>query len=191
MSRSGAAVSFDASSEPYRAAIRCGSGFTNDAMMKPAARNGTPISHGAASACASVERFAKTGPKTSGPQIAPLTAPKRTNDIPRARRSGGNISAAAARESRITAPDAPRTARPKQVSVADDQRQPPAIDAQPTMPSTNAPLITGIRPVRSDRRPAGPTPAAPEARKMAGPRPRMPFTPVTATSVTELSAAAS
>ena len=57
-------------------------------------------SHGTVRSCASKWRPENIGPKTSGPQIAPETAPKRTNDIPRARRSGGNISAAAARESR-------------------------------------------------------------------------------------------
>src|SRR5581483_6734912 len=136
-------------------------------------------------ACAAVERWAKSGPKMSGPQTAPVTAPNSTNDMPRARRSGGNISAAAALDRRTTAPAAPSTARPTQTRTAELHRQPPA------MAPANAPPITGMRPVRSESRPAGPTAAAPEARRMAGPRPRMPFTPVTATSVTELSAAAS
>src|SRR5580765_4158338 len=153
--------------------------------------NGTPMSHGAASACASVARFAKTGPKTRGPQIAPLTAPKRTNDIPRARRSGGNISAAAARERRAIEPEAPRSASPAHTRYTAESRQPAETRAHPAAPPTNPPRMTGIRPTRSIRRPAGPTAAAPEARKIAGPRPRMPLIPVTATRVSELSAAAS
>jgi len=61
--------------------------------------NGIPTSHGPTSPCASIARFANNGPNTTGPQTAPETAPKRTSDMPRARRSGGNISAAAARVS--------------------------------------------------------------------------------------------
>ena len=153
--------------------------------------NGTPTAHGAASACAAAERCAKSGPKTSGPQIAPETAPKRTNDMPRARRSGGNISAAAARASWTTEPEPPTIARPRHTRKADDVWQPVAMTAQPIAPPTNAPRMTGIRPTRSISRPAGPTASAPAVRKIAGPRPRIPLIPVTATSVTELSAAAS
>src|SRR5207244_10058266 len=58
-------------------------------------------------------------------------------------------------------------------------------------PSTKPARITGIRPTRSDRWPAGPTAAAPAIRKTAGPRPRMLLTPVTATIVTVPSATAS
>src|SRR5207302_6688102 len=138
-----------------------------------------------------ISRCAKSGPKTTGPQIAPETAPKRTSAMPRALRSGGNISAAAARESNTIAPAPPTSARPAQTSGADDARQPPATTPQPTAPKANAARITGIRPKRSESRPAGPTAAAPATRKIAGPRPRIPLTPVTATSVSELSAAAS
>ncbi len=45
------------------------------------------------------------------------------------------------------------------------------------MPSTKPPRITGIRPTRSERRPAGPTARAPAIRNTAGPSPRMPFDP--------------
>src|SRR5256885_1575891 len=48
-----------------------------------------------------------------------------------------------------------------------------------------------MRPTRSESRPAGPTASAPATRKTAGPRPRMLFTPVTATIVTVPSATAS
>src|SRR5262249_61212434 len=120
-----------------------------------------PISHGAARAWATVERCAKSGPKTSGPHTAPETAPKSTNDIPRARRSGGNISAAAARESWTTAPAAPTSASPRQTRTADDVRQPDATTVQPTAPVANAARMTGIRPTRSINRPAGPTAIAP------------------------------
>ena len=58
-------------------------------------------------------RSANIGPKTSGPQIAPETTPKSTIDMPRARRSGGNISAAAARESRTIDCAAPHRPSPR------------------------------------------------------------------------------
>ena len=153
--------------------------------------NGMPRSHGPTRPPASIVRCAKSGPKSTGPQIAPETAPKSTNDIPRARRSGGNISAAAARARRTIDADPPTSARPRQTRKADVAAQPPATVPQPMPPSTKPPRITGMRPVRSINRPAGPTAIAPAARKIAGPSPRMPLTPVTATSVRELSAAAS
>src|SRR5207253_7768393 len=117
--------------------------------------------------------------------------PKSTKDIPRARRSGGNISAAAARARRTTDAEPPTSARPRQTREADVAAQPPATVPQPMAPRTKPPRITGMRPVRSINRPAGPTAIAPAARKIAGPRPRIPLTPVTATSVSELSPAAS
>ena len=64
-------------------------------MIPPAA------SHGTTSASVSSSLPAKSGRKTSGPSAAPKSAPKRTYEIPRARRSGGYMSAAAARARRI------------------------------------------------------------------------------------------
>jgi hypothetical protein len=159
--------------------------------MKPATMNGMPRSQGPTRPPASIVRCAKSGPNRTGPQIAPDTAPKSTKDMPRARRFGGNISAAAARASRTIDAAAPTSARPRQTRKADSAAQPPATVPQPMPPSTKPPRITGMRPVRSISRPAGPTAIAPAARKIAGPRPRMPFTPVMATSVSELRAAAS
>src|SRR5229473_7202944 len=168
-----------------------GSRRTSDTAPSPRTMNGMPISHGPTRPCASIARWAKSGPNSTGPQIAPVTEPNRTNDMPRARRSGGNISAAVARVSWIVAPAPPSMARPTATSTADGIAQPPATTPHPTAPTANAPRITGIRPTLSVSRPAGPTASAPDARKIAGPRPRIPVIPVTATSVSELSAAAS
>src|SRR5881394_566168 len=90
--------------------------------------NGTPSSHGAASPSASIERWAKSGPKTTGPQIAPVTAPNSTNDMPRARRSGGNISAAAARERSAIDAAPPTSASPRQTRAADGAADEAAAD---------------------------------------------------------------
>ena len=81
--------------------------------------------------------------------------------MPRARRSGGNISAAAARESITIACDAPQNASPRKTSSPELDQQPSAVIAGPTTPNTNPPRITGIRPTRSEMRPAGPTASAP------------------------------
>src|SRR5438309_2042288 len=97
--------------------------------------NGIPRSHGPTRPWAEISRCAKSGPKTSGPQTAPDTAPKSTSDMPRARRSGGNISAAAARERSTIAPAPPSRTSPKHTSGADDTRQPPATTPQPSVPA--------------------------------------------------------
>ena len=83
-----------------RRAITCGSGrtqrtSTSATIMKPPA-----ASHGTTSSCASRCCPAKSGLNTNGPSTAPATAPKRTSEICRGRRSGGTMSAAAARASR-------------------------------------------------------------------------------------------
>ena len=62
---------------------------------------------------------------------------------------------------------------------------------QPTMPATQPPASTGIRPRRSMSRPAGSAASAPAVRKIAGPSPRIPSMPVTRTSVTVATATAS
>ena len=112
--------------------------------------------------------------------------------MPRARRSGGNISAAAARESSTIAcagaaeaePEEHELARHRPAAERDDDRARPSRSAKPAR-------ITGIRPTRSESRPAGPTASAPAIRNTAGPSPRIPSNPVTATSVTVPSATAS
>ena len=77
--------------------------------------------------------------------------------MPRARRSGGNISAAAARESRTIDCAAPQSASPRKTSTPDSSAQPAAVTTGPPIPSTKPVRITGIRPTRSEIRPAGPT----------------------------------
>jgi hypothetical protein len=131
------------------------------------------------------------GPKTSGPQMAPETTPKSTIDMPRARRSGGNISADAARERSTIVCPAPQSPSPRNTSTPSFAAHPAATTSGPTVPSTNPARITGIRPRRSESRPAGPTASAPATRKIAGPKPMIPVTPVTATIVTVPSATAS
>ena len=92
-----------------------GSGRTPNEISEAGERRRAPAaSHGTTSSCGVSARPANIGPKTSGPQIAPETTPKRTIDMPRARRSGGNISAAAARESRTIDCAAPQSAEPEE-----------------------------------------------------------------------------
>jgi hypothetical protein len=80
---------------------------------------------------------------------------------------------------------------PAKTSTPERQAHPPAVTSGPAIPSTNPARITGIRPTRSETRPAGPTASAPAIRNTAGPSPRMLSTPVTATIVTVPSATAS
>src|SRR3954470_21189916 len=107
-----------------------GSGWTSSETMKPATMNGIPISQGPTSPAAVGARSEKSGPKTTGPQTAPDTAPKSTNDMPRARRSGGNISAAAARENWTTPPEPPINASPSATIAPDVAAQPAATTPQ-------------------------------------------------------------
>ena len=111
--------------------------------------------------------------------------------MPRARCSGGNISAAAARESRTMPLAAPSAMKPGTTSSQVSAAQPAAVSTPPRMPKTKPTRMTGMRPNRSIARPPGPALRALEARKIAGPRPRMPSTPVTSTSVTVATATAS
>ena len=147
--------------------------------------------HGSTSASRSSSFPAKSGRKTSGPSAAPKSAPKRTYEIPRARRSGGYMSAAAARASRIVPCAIPTRAKPAITSTAESTSQPSAVVRQPAMPARQPPARTGTRPYRSIRRPAGSAASAPAVRKMAGPRPRIPSMSVTSTSVTVPTATAS
>ena len=147
-------------------------------MITPATSHGT-TSESASTSCLSPN----SGRKMSGPSAAPNTAPKRTSEMPRARRSAGYMSAAAARE-RSTVPDAaPTSARPRTTSAVDDQAQPNATVHVATMPVAKPPEMTGIRPNRSIARPAGSAASAAVERKIAGPSPTMLRTPVTVTSV--------
>ena len=101
------------------------------------------------------------------------------------------MSAAAARERRIVPCATPTSANPATTSAADSTSQPSAVVRQPAIPATQPPASTGIRPSRSISRPAGSAASAPAVRKIAGPSPRIPSTPVTRTSVTVPTATAS
>ena len=143
-----------------------------------------PTSHGTTRASASRSFPAKSGRKTSGPSAAPKSEPESTYEIPRARRSGGYMSAPAARARRIVPEAIPTSANPIPTGTPDSTAQPRAVKPQPSAPTTKPPAITGTRPNRSISRPAGSEAMAAAVRKIAGPSPRMPLTPVTRTRVT-------
>ena len=101
------------------------------------------------------------------------------------------MSAAAAR-ARMTQPcEAPTSARPSTTSGLETQRHPSAVTTAATIPIMKPEVMTRMRPNRSIARPAGNDATAAEAMKSAGPRPRMPSTPVTSTSVVVATATAS
>ena len=78
--------------------LRVGPDRTERARARPA-RCPPAASQGTVSARRPRASFpAKSGPKTVGPRIAPKTDPKSTYEMPRARRSGGYMSPAAARD---------------------------------------------------------------------------------------------
>ena len=139
-------------------------------------------SQGTTSASASSSCPANKGLKTVGPRIAPKTAPKRTSEIPRARRSGGYMSPAAVRASSAMPCAPPIAANPVTSSTAESIPHASAVTQHPAIPSTKPPASTGTRPTRSISRPAGIALSAPASRKIAGPRPRIPSIPVTSTS---------
>ena len=140
-------------------------------------------SQGTTSASASSSLPANNGLKTVGPRIAPKTAPKRTSEIPRARRSGGYMSPAAVRASRAIPCAPPIAAKPVTSSTAESMPQASAVTQQPTIPRREAAREhRASRPTRSIRRPAGIALSAPASRKIAGPSPRIPSIPVTSTS---------
>ena len=111
--------------------------------------------------------------------------------MPRARRSGGYMSPAAVRISRATPLDAPTRPKPAITVSVDSVRVASAVSAHPPAPTAKPAVMTGVRPKRSISRPAG-TAVRPDAvRKMAGPSPRRPRTPVTSTKVRDETAAVS
>ena len=126
-----------------------------------------------------------------GPRIAPKTAPKSTYEIPRARRSGGYMSPAAVLISSEIPLEAPTRAKPAITASVESVRVASAVSAQPHAPSAKPAVITGVRPNRSISRPAGRAVRPEEVRKIAGPRPSRPLTPVTSTKVREETAAVS
>jgi hypothetical protein len=148
-------------------------------------------SHGTVSAPASRSRPANSGPNTAGPRIAPNTEPNSTYEIPRARRSGGYMSPAAVRISSAIPLAAPVSANPRMTSGVESTLVASAVSAQPTAAAPYPPAITGSRPTRSIARPAGTAVSADATRKIAGPSPSRPSTPVTSTNVSDETAATS
>src|SRR4051794_37555572 len=192
ISRSGAAGTGSGSSAVRSSsAMRRGSGRTNTVSASAASMNPPAASQSTASASPSRSRPASSGLNTRGPRIAPKTAPKRTSAIPCARRSGGYMSPAAARASSAVPLAAPTPTRPARTAGAESVLLPSAARPQPAAPAPKPAASTGTRPMRSMSRPAGSAASAPEARTIAGPRPSRPWTPTTATSVSEATAAES
>src|SRR6266571_6411322 len=111
--------------------------------------------------------------------------------MPRARRAGEYMSPAAVRIRSETALAAPISAKPTITSRVDSSRVARAVKAHPAAPTAKPKLMTGVRPNRSIKRPAGIAVTADAVRKIAGPRPRSPLTPVTRTNVSDETAATS
>src|SRR3954467_647311 len=148
-------------------------------------------SQGTVSAAASSFFPAKSGPKTVGPRIAPNTDPKSTYEMPRARRAGGHMSPAAARVSNEIPLEAPTNTKPGSRAAVEPVLVASAVSRQPQEPSAKPTVSTGTRPKRSISRPAGTAVSPEEGRKIAGPRPSRPLTPVTSTNVSDETAAVS
>ena len=138
-----------------RSAITFVSGRTVSTSVHVTSERPAATSQGTVSVSAETSLPAKSGPKTTGPSIAPKTAPNRTYEMPRARRSGGYMSPAAVRMSSVTAPDVPTSANPTITSTVWSQWVPEAVSRQPVEPSRKPIAITGTRPKRSIARPAG------------------------------------
>src|SRR5205823_7734934 len=118
-----------------------GSGRTPNEMSRPASVNAPAASQGVTSSCGVRSRPENIGPKTSGPHTAPETTPKSTIDMPRARRSGGNISADAARDSSTIDCAAPQSPRPAKTSTPERAEHPAAVTAGAEVPGPTPPLI--------------------------------------------------
>ena len=89
-------------------------------------------------------------------------------------------------ETALAAPIRPKpviTRRVESIRVAS------AVSAHPAAPIAKPKLMTGVRPNRSIKRPAGIAVSADAVRKIAGPRPSSPLTPVTRTNVSDDTAA--
>ena len=111
--------------------------------------------------------------------------------MPRARRSGGYISPAAARVSSATPLAAPTPRNPSSTTTGESTALPSAASEHPIAPIAKPPASTGTRPSRSIARPAGSAVSAPEASTIAGPSPSSPRAPTTVTRVSEATAALS
>ena len=103
-----------------------------------------------ASESPSSSRPASSGLNTSGPRIAPNTAPKRTSAMPCAAPLGRvHVAGRGAREQRRAArrADARRARRGRRAPTR--AREPSAASAPPSPPIANPPASTGTRPMRS------------------------------------------
>src|SRR6266480_4176903 len=87
--------------------------------------------------------------------------------------------------------DAPTSANPTITATVDPLRVARAVSAHPPAPRAKPAVITGVRPTRSIRRPAGTAVNPDDVRKIAGPRPSSPLTPTTSTNVSDETAAVS
>src|SRR5215210_6941303 len=193
ISLSGAAVrDSSGSSATYSSSpIRLGSGRTRSTSTKATAMKPADAHHSTASESPSSLRPESSGLKTSGPRIAPKTAPKSTSAMPRARCSGGYMSPAAVRASSAVPLAAPTHTSPNRTTGADSSEEPNPASTPPRPPAANPAARTGTRPKRSIARPAGSAASAPEASTMAGPSPSSWSTPSTSTRVSEATAAES
>src|SRR5512133_700281 len=99
-------------SAEIRSAITFVSGRTVSASPHVSSDRPAAASHGTVSVSAATSLPAKSGPKSDGPSTAPNTEPKRTYEMPRARRAGGYMSPAAVLISSVTAPATPARANP-------------------------------------------------------------------------------
>ena len=111
--------------------------------------------------------------------------------MPRARREGGYMSPAAARVNNVIPLEAPTNANPGSRAAVEPVLVASAVSRQPQEPRAKPTVNTGTRPKRSISRPAGTAVSPDEMRKIAGPRPSSPLTPVTSTKVSDETAAVS
>ena len=99
-------------SAEIRSAITFVSGRTVSASPQVTSDRPAAASHGTVSVSAATSLPANSGPKSDGASTAPKTEPKRTYEMPRARRSGGYMSPAAVLIRSVTAPAIPANAKP-------------------------------------------------------------------------------
>jgi hypothetical protein len=85
--------------------------------------------------------------------------------------------------------DAPTSVKPAITAIVESIRVARAVRAHPQAPRAKPTVITGVRPTLSIRRPAGTAVKPEDVRKIAGPSPSRPLTPVTSTKVSDETAA--
>ncbi len=147
ISRSGAAGALSAAVWVCSSsAIRFGSGRTNSTIASATSMKPPAASHSSASVSPSSSRPCSSGLNTSGPRIAPNTAPNSTSAIPCARCSGGYMSPAAVRASSAVPLAAPTPTRPASTAGADSAALPSAASPQPVEPTMKPRARIGTRP---------------------------------------------